>query len=130
VPQCPIFFILYYRYSEPDAEAHPVYDKYTTAHDALIAARAQARLRQFNARTLNQRRPTMTQHEHSAVPRNIMVPNGAPAAQIALDDADDSDPIQWHEGFNEKRQSLIEHFNIAWNNNKVAWLPFPGTGRK
>ena len=71
---------------------------------------------------LGAKRPTAT----STGQRHSLVPGCAPAAQIVLDDADELDPQQWEGGFIEKRASLIEHFNIAWNSNRVAWLPFPG----
>jgi hypothetical protein len=117
--------ILHNRYADADAEVHPDYDRYTAVHNEQIASRAQARLRKFNARTLCAKRPPAS----STCQRHSLVPGCAPAAQIVLDDADESDPQQWEGGFMEKRASLIEHFNIAWNSNRVAWLPFPGTGQ-
>jgi hypothetical protein len=58
-----------------------------------------------------------------------LVPQGAPAAQIVIDNGTDLDPLQWEPGFIEKRAFLIEHFNLAWNAKKVAWLTFPGRKR-
>ncbi len=116
---------LHNRYADADAEVHPDYDRYTAAHNELIVSRAQARLRKFNARTLGAKRPTAT----CTGQRHSLVPGCAPASQIVLDDADELDPLQWEGGFMEKRAALIEHFNIAWNSNHVAWLPYPGTGQ-
>jgi hypothetical protein len=113
-------------YADPDADIHPVYDRYTAAHDELIVARAQQRLRNFNARVLGARRPT----EGSAVPRHTLVPQGAPLGQIAMDNGVDLDPLQWESGFIEKRTLLIEHFNLSWNAKKVAWLTFPKRKRR
>ena len=115
--------ILFCRYADADAEIHPDYDRYTASHDALIASRARSRLRNFTARVLGQRRPT----EPSRTIRHNLVPDSVPAAQLVVDDAQDLDPIQWGDGFKAKRDSLVEHFNIAWNAKKVAWLPYPGS---
>jgi hypothetical protein len=95
---------------------------------ALCFSHQARSLRKFNARTLGAKRPTATATS-TGVQRHSLVPGCAPAAQIVLDDAEELDPLQWEGGFMEKRASLIEHFNIAWNTNRVAWLPFPGTGQ-
>ncbi len=113
-------------YADADAEIHPDYDNYTASHDALIASRARSRLRNFTARVLGQRRPTEPSRT-STILRHNLVPDSVPAAQLVLDDAQDSDPVQWADGFKARRDSLVEHFNIAWNAKKVAWLPFPGS---
>jgi hypothetical protein len=113
------------RYADADAEIHPDYDRYTASHDALLTARAQSRLRNFTARVLGQRRPTRSA-EISTTVRHNLVPDSTPAAELVLDDAQDLDPVQWHDGFKERRDLLVAHFNIAWNAKKVAWLPFPG----
>jgi hypothetical protein len=53
------------------------------------------------------------------------VPDTTFAPQIAMNEAQDSDLLQWQPGFNEIRDSLIENFNIALNTQKVQWLRFP-----
>jgi len=119
--------ILFRRYADADAEIHPEYDRYTASHDALLAVRAHSRLRNFTARVLGQRRPTRSA-ETSTTARHNLVPDSVPAAQLVLDDAhQDLDPVQWHDGFRERRDLLVRHFNIAWNAKQVAWLPFPGS---
>jgi hypothetical protein len=37
------------------------------------------------------------------------------------------EPLEWEQGFCEKRLALIDHFNYRWNQRAVEWLPFPGT---
>ena len=113
-------------YADADAEIHPDYDRYTSSHDALIASRAQSRQRNFTARVLGQRRPNEPSRTSTTLRHNL-VPDSVPAAQLVLDDAQDLDPLQWGDGFKARRDALVEHFNIAWNQKKVAWLPFPGS---
>lgn len=113
-------------YADADAEPHSVYDGYaaTTGHDALILDRAQSRkLRNFSSKVLGERRPSSSQAP-IGTGRYTFVPDTTFAAQIVMDEHD-SDPLQWQPGFNEIRDSLIEHFNIAWNARKVQWLSFP-----
>jgi len=115
-------------YADADAEIHPEYDGYvaTTQHDALIRARAEARsLRHFNSRVLGERRPSGSSQPPIVPERFTFVPHTTFAAQIAMDEVPDSDPVQWQPGFAEIRESLIEHFNIAWNARRVQWLRFP-----
>ncbi len=121
-------------YADADAEMHPDYDRYyttaTSSHDALIRSRVSTRklsekLRHFNARTLGERRPSAPSQADIGVRRHSLVPESSLAAQIAMNDGQDSDPVQWQQGFTELRDSLIEHFNITWNARKVQWLSFP-----
>ncbi len=114
-------------FADADAEIHPEYDGYaaTADHDALILSRArERRLRNFNSRVLGERRPSAFQAP-IATGRFTLVPDTTFAAQIVMDEGQDADPLQWQPGFNEIRDSLIEHFNIAWNARKVQWLRFP-----
>ena len=120
-------------YMNADAERHPEYDRFTCEHDALITARAEAkRLRNFSARALGKKRPSgnpvIRTTGRSLVPE---INHDEEGAQPILFNANaDLDPVEWQEGFTEKRDALIEHFNIHWNAKKVLWLPFPGTGRR
>jgi hypothetical protein len=116
-------------YADADAEIHPEYDGYsaaTTQHDALIRSRAETRrLRHFNSRVLGERRPSCSSEAPTVTGRFSLVPGTTFAPQIAMNEGQDSDPLQWQPGFNENRDLLIEHFNIAWNARKVQWLRFP-----
>lgn len=116
------------RYADADAEIHPVYDKFSEQHDAIIAARASARSRKFQQRVLGERRPTASiAVGGQSRPRSMVPGSDEPAAKIAfISDVDQEEP-QWEEGFKEKRDLLIEHFNVHWDARKVMWLPFPGT---
>lgn len=114
-------------YADADAEIHPVYDRVTANHDALIRSRADARLRKFNARTvLGERRP-FNPAPPSGPERYNLVPDTSVAAQLNLSDGVDQDPLEWHHDFKSIQKSLIEHFDISWNKNRVQWLPFPGS---
>lgn len=115
-------------YADADAEIHPEYDGYaaTTEHDALIRSRAHTRkLRHFNSRVLGERRPSGSTQAPIVTGRFNLVSDTTFASQIAMNDGQDSDPLQWQPGFNEIRESLIEHFNVKWNARKVQWLRFP-----
>ena len=116
-------------YADADADIHPEYDKYTADHTALIASRAKARLRNFSNRTLGKRRPSASigvqPRSGSLVPE---IHQSEPISQVIFSEPD-LDPLEWQEGFEKKRDALIEHFNYFWNKNKVLWLPFPGTAK-
>ena len=117
-------------YADADADVHPEYDKYTADHAAIVVSRANARLRNFRTQwALGKRRPTgaipVPQQSGSLVPELHQL---EPMSQVIFSEAD-HDPLEWQDGFEAKRETLIEHFNIFWNENKVQWLPFPGTAK-
>ena len=120
--------VFIYRYADADAEIHSEYDKYSEQHDALIASRANARSRKFKQRVLGDRRPEkLTAVGGQSRPRSLVPGSDEPAAQVSFNNDVDQEEPQWEEGFKEKRDSLIEHFNLRWDARKVMWLPFPNT---
>jgi hypothetical protein len=116
-------------YADADADIHAEYDRYTADHCAIIATRAKARLRNFGSYRLGKKRPTASigvqPRSGSLVPQ---VHHSDPMSQVIFSE-EDSDPLQWDEGYEKKRDALIEHFNCFWNQNKVLWLSFPGTAK-
>jgi hypothetical protein len=124
--------VFIYRYADADAEFHSEYDKFSEQHDALIASRANARSRKFKQRVLGDRRPEKVTPGTKLMsgqsrPRSLVPGSDEPAAQVSFNNDVDQEEPQWEEGFKEKRDSLIEHFNLRWDARKVMWLPFPGT---
>jgi hypothetical protein len=111
-------------YSDPDAEKHR-WDNEAAAHDNLLLQRVPKRM--FNSRTLGARRPSSCPATTHVVPNGRSTTNRPGIAYI--DNADD-DPLEWHQGFFEKRKELVDHFHKEWNANKVKWLPFPNVKRK
>jgi hypothetical protein len=108
-------------YSDPDAEIDSRYDKHTLNHNNIIQQRLKTR--KFKARTLGLRRPLGAAAGQQAF-RLVPEPVGERYANFGTND---DDPTEIQDGYQQKRNELIDHFNITWEANNVLWLPFPGS---
>jgi hypothetical protein len=105
-------YLLFYRYADPDADLHEVYDNISADHRNTVEARASARQkRQFSKHVLGARRPEL------------------PAACEMLVERDaEEDEVEDRHIY--RRQELVSSFMISWDEGRAEWLSFPGSKRR
>jgi len=132
-----------YRYADPDAEPHELFDVSAERHAAIIEERARGRRRQFRESILGSRRPSRSNRSSAPAPSNVdaceeevvlqgdagavMLPPLLLLFLLLLLMLLLPDPVEWEDSHVHRREELVAHFQIAWDNGDAEWLSFPGT---